>query len=69
MAGLILFLFLRFVYFEDFSTAKCEEEEKSHSWLRKNQSREYKRENYGAFKLIPKAPIGVCIVLFFITFQ
>lgn len=26
-------------------------------------------KNYGAFKLIPKAPIGVCIVLFFITFQ
>lgn len=45
--------------------------EKSDSWLRKNQSREHKRrkKNYGAFKLIPKAPIGVCIVLFFITFQ
>lgn len=26
-------------------------------------------KNYGAFKLIPKAPIGICFVLFFITFQ
>lgn len=27
------------------------------------------RKNYGALTLIPKAPTGVCIVLFFITFQ
>lgn len=68
--GLIPFLFILFVYFEDFTTAECERVKKSDSWLRKNQSNEYKKEkNYGAFKLNPKAPIGVCIVLFFITFQ
>lgn len=49
-------------------------EGKSHrvGWGEKKKKticREEEGKNYGAFKLIPKAPIGVCIVLFFITFQ
>lgn len=41
-----------------------------HSWLTRSQYRERKRgKNDGAFKLIPKAPIGICFVLFFITFR
>lgn len=70
MADRSCFFFILFLYFEDSPIAECAAGKKSHSWLRKNQSRDYKREkNYRAFKLIPKAPIGVCIVLFFITFQ
>lgn len=44
--------------------------EKSHSWQWRKPIPESSGEgrNYRAFKLIPKAAIAVCIVLFFITF-
>lgn len=49
------------------------EEEKSQQLAERkkkpNPKSKKEEKNDGAFKLIPKAPTGVCIVLFFITFQ